>query len=157
MTGWVITHHAQQRMEDRGVAPDQVDALLAAPSISLPNPDPDGAPGTRLYIGGGLVAVVDEPARTVITVGVKGASNRDWESFPAPPAEAMPPEPDQVRHRRRRVKEKALPVTRRNVLDGVHPGITHGVRAYLAAHGLDFRAVRVLGPTQVEINPPGSR
>lgn len=158
MTDWVLTHHTRQRLEDRGIAPDQLDQLLARPQISLPNPDPDAAPGTRLYVGGGLVAVIDEPARKVITVGVNGASNRDWETFPAPLAGPLPPEPVRTDFpkRGRRIKDKGLPVSRSNVLDGVHPGIADGVRAYLAANGLDFRAVRVLGPTQVEINPPGS-
>lgn len=154
MTDWVITLHARQRMLDRGIADDQLDSLLAAPQISLPNPDPTAKPGTRLYIGGGLVAVIDEPERTVITIGVKGASSRDWESFSAPQAGPLPePESTWPERRRRRVKDKGLPVTRSNVLDGVHPGIAADVRAFLAAHGLDFRAIKVLGPTQVEINP----
>jgi len=143
-------------MEIRGIAQDQVDRVLARPEISLPSPDQNAPPGTRLYVGGGVVAVVDEPAHTVITIGVKGAANSDWESFPAPPAtDPLPPEPTCLRQRRRRTKDKGLPVTRSNVLDGVHPGIAAGVRQYLAAHGLDFRAVKVLGPTQVEICPPG--
>ena len=156
MTDWVLTHHARERMADRGIAPDQLDELLARPKVSLPNPDLDAAPGTRLYVGGGLVAVIDEPERTVITVGVHGASNADWESFPAPQAGPLPAEPisTEFRKRGRRVKDKGRPVCRTNVLDGVHPGIAAGVRAYLAAHGLDFRAVTVLGPTQVEITPP---
>jgi hypothetical protein len=69
----------------------------------------------------------------------------------------MPAEPVRFRNRRKKVKEVGLPVDRSNVLDGVHPGVAAGVLAYLAEHGLDFRAVRVLGPTQVEIDPPKDR
>jgi hypothetical protein len=144
-------------MLDRGIAQDQVDALLARPEISLPNPDLQAAPGTRLYIHGGVVAVIDEPEHTVITIGITGATNRDWESFSPPEAGPLPPQSPSLHHRRRRVKEKGLPVARRNVLDGVHPGIAAGVRAYLAAHNLDFRAVQVHGPMQVEINPPAAQ
>jgi hypothetical protein len=154
MTDWVITSHAQEQMEERGLTRDQVDTVLRRPEISAP--DPMGKPDCRYYVGGGMLAVVDEASREVITVGVSGASNRDWESFLPPSSEPLPPEPPKVRPRRNRgwrVKEQTLPVTRTNVLDGVHPGIARGVRAYLAANGLDFRSVRVLGPTQVEINP----
>lgn len=152
MTDWVITNHAHERMADRGIAKDQLDALLAAPEISIPSATRGSE---RIYIRDRILAVVDEPRRTVVTVGLSGATNQDWELFPPPPADPLPPEPPRLRTRRRRRKDEAPPVTRRNILDGVHPGVAADVRAYLAANGLDFRAVRVLGPTQVEIIPQG--
>lgn len=153
MSDWVISGHAQEQMEERGVARDQLDKLLRWPQVSIP--DPMGKPNCRYYSGGGVLAVVDEGAHEVITVGIIGASNRDWESFLPPPAIEESPQPAAPlrRPRRRRPKDKGLPVARGNVLDGVHPGIAADVRSYLAANGLDFRAVTVLGPTQVEIDP----
>lgn len=152
MTEWLVTGHAREQMEERGITKDQLDALLARPTLSIP--DPKGQPNCRYYTGGGILAVVDEVDRAVITVGINGASKRDWRTFAAP---ASPPPPEPVRfrkQRRKRIKDAELPVTKTSVLDGVHPGIAADVRAYLDEHGLDFRAVRVVSPTEVFIDPP---
>lgn len=153
MAEWLVTSHAREQMEERGIAQDQLDALLARPALSIP--DPKGMPNCRYYTGGGMLAVVDEVAHAVITVGINGASSKDWRTFAAPRGSApLPADPVRFRKRKRKKDDPGLPVTKSSVLDGVHPGIAADVRAYLAKHGLDFRAVRVISPTEVFIDPP---
>jgi hypothetical protein len=136
-------------MAERGIARDQLDTLLARPAVTVPDTK---RLGRRIYSNGVMLAVVDEAAHAVITVGYKGASSNDWRTFAAPQGGAAPVEPVVYGKRRRRVKDKGLPVTTRSVLDDLHPSIAEGVREVLAEHGLDFRAVRIFSPTQAEID-----
>jgi hypothetical protein len=153
---WEATAHAQDMMAERGITADQVSTLLAHPQTTAP--DPKGRPNCRYYTGHGMLAVVDEAERKVITVGIMGANRHDWRTFAAPQSGAMP-EPVTVvgpnlypaMMRRRRKEERAAEVRAMNVLDGVHPLIADGVRRELARLGLDFRSVRVDSPTEVSI------
>jgi len=155
---WEATAHAQDMMAERGITADQVATLLAHPQTTAP--DPKGRPNCRYYTGRGMLAVVDESTRKVITVGIMGANRHDWRTFAAPQSGAMP-EPATVRRpdlwppmsRRRRKEERAAEVRAMNVLDGVHPLIADSVRRELARLGLDFRSVRVNSPTEVSIIP----
>ena len=156
----MATPHAQEQMAERGIAPDELDALLSRPETTIP--DPKGEPDCRYYTGGGMVAVVNEATHRVITVGLDGASSRDWRSFGAPrggpmPVEATPPPRKRMERRRRAVGPPVERATTANVLDGVHPLIAAGVRAQLDAMGLDFRSVVVESPTVVSIVPRDSR
>jgi hypothetical protein len=161
---WALTYHARQQMELRGIARDQVDAALARPDHTTPSQKHAGA---RQYVKGQVLLVVNEATRQVITVGIHGASKDDWESFAAP-ISAAPAEPTPLRllpggaaatasPGARRPKPPAAPVQRTAVLDGVHPRIAAAVRRELARRGLDFRAVRVVSPTEVSIAMPGAR
>jgi hypothetical protein len=151
---WKVTPHALEQMAERGVAVDQLETLLAKPKVTVPDTK---RLGRRIYSNDVMIAVVDEDDRYVITVGMKGASSGDWETFAAPHGGAAPVAPIVDGKRRKRVKEKGLPIQKSSVLDGVHPGIAEDVRAYLEKHGLDFRAVQVVSPTEVFINPPEDR
>jgi Domain of unknown function (DUF4258) len=158
MTQWQLTAHARERMALRGISVDQVDAVLDRPSQTMPDPKRTGC---RMYVGGGVVAVVDERTQDVITVGIDGATGNDWQSFAAPPAAPLSDdvvEPVPARTSRRAVRRplaRMRPATAaaRNVLDGVHPLVAAEVRRVLSRRGLDFRAVRVLSPTDVRIAP----
>lgn len=150
---WTVTGHAREQMAERGIAQDQLDTLLARPQTTLP--DPKGMPGCRIFQSGQVVAFVNEVERVVITVGIHGASNSDWRTFAAPQGGSAPVVPVQYNgKRRKRVKDKGLPVTTRSVLDDLHPSIAAGVRQVMAEHGLDFRAVRITSPTEVDIVLP---
>jgi hypothetical protein len=151
-------------MAERGIAPDELDAMLRHPDTTIP--DPKGEPGCRYYTGRGMVAVVNEATHRVITVGVVGASSRDWRTFGAPRGGPMPtesPARQRMTARRRAVEPVTVtganraPIQLANVLDGVHPAIADGVRAELANLGLDFRSVRVESPTVVSIVAPDRR
>jgi IS4 transposase len=135
-------------MAERGIAEDQLEALLARPAVTVPDTK---RLGRRIYSDDVMIAVVAEDTRSVITVGYKGASRNDWRTFAAPQGGAAPVEPVVYGKRRRRVKDKGLPVQKTGVLDGVHPEIAAGVREVLDLYGLDYRAVRVHSPTDVEI------
>lgn len=149
---WTVTPHALEQMAERGVAVDQLDTLLARPQTTMP--DPKGQPGCRIFQRDQLIAFVNEVEKVVITVGIHGGSRSDWHTLPAPQGGEAPAEPITYGQRRRRVKDKGLPITKASVLDGVHPRVAAEVRQALALRGLDFRAIRVTSPTEVEIVLP---
>lgn len=153
--GWRLTSHARERMADRGITIDQVEAVLRHPELTLP--DPKGrSDDVRCHVGGDVLVIANHVYREVITVGINGASSLDWETFAAPAASAdeHPPPPYPVRatpRRRTREAERSEPIEERNVLDGVHPLVAQRVRRLLAERGLDYRHVVVLSPTDVRI------
>jgi len=155
MESWSTTAHARQQMTERGIAPDQLDDVLAHPATTAP--DPKGRPGCRYYKRGGVLAVVNEDEHTVITVGIVGASARDWRTFAAPlatgPAPVTSEQVEPWRPRQPRVKVSTAPVQATSILDGVHPSIAAQVRVTLNRLGLDFRSVVVQSPTEVSILP----
>jgi hypothetical protein len=155
MESWSTTAHAREQMIERGIAPDQLDAVLAHPATTAP--DPKGRAGCRYYKRGGVIAVVNEDDHCVITVGVEGASSRDWRTFAAPlatgPAPVTSEQVEPWRPRQPRVKISSAPVQASSVLDGVHPSIADQVRKTLTELGLDFRSVVVQSPTEVSIVP----
>jgi hypothetical protein len=136
-------------MAARGITESQVCRLLVRPDHKLPDFKDEGC---RYYVGGGILAVVNEQTEEVVTVGIDGASRDDWRDFVPAPVPVDKPAP---RRRRtatgRRPKPPPAPVESRNVLDDVHPSIRDGVLKTLRQRGLDFRSVRVLSPTEVEI------
>lgn len=156
MTQWRLTDHARDRLADRGITVEQLAEVLQRPSQNLPNPK-RRQDGSRLYVGGGVVAVVNETTHEVITVGISGATGNDWVSF-APPAAAplvespLPVATGRVTRRSSPRRTAAVAeVASRNVLDDVHPQIAKTVRRLMRRHGLDYRAVRVCSPTDVRI------
>jgi hypothetical protein len=149
---WQVTPHALEQMAERGIARDQLDRVLARPQTTLP--DPKRQPGCRIFQSDQVVAFVNEDEHVVITVGIHGASRDDWHTFAAPQGGPAPAEPVTYGVRRRRAKDKGLPVTKSNILDGVHEHVAAEVCKALAQRGLDFRAIRVISPTEVEIVLP---
>jgi len=108
--GWRLTAHARERMGDRGITVDQVAAVLRHPGTNLPSQKDDR---TRVYTRDGVTLVVDEDARNVITVGIVGASGRDWEEHAAPLASAPliePEAPAPARAPQRRSRRHTAPV-----------------------------------------------
>lgn len=153
---WDYTAHALTRMRQRRILREQVDAVLAWPASN--QPDPKRQAGVRLYVGGGITVSVNEDDRVVLTVGVQGADRSDWESFRAPALSVleggrMPGTRARTSTRRttRKPKPTPAPVASRNVLDDVHDGIARTVRKTLRKHGLDYRSVTVVSPTEVEV------
>jgi len=101
LNGWRLSAHVRERLGDRGITVEQVRAVLARPETTVPSMKEDGC---RIYTRAGVLAVVNETARTVVTVGMHGATAQDWEDHAAPLAsepfrESEAPAPVRAPHR----------------------------------------------------------
>jgi hypothetical protein len=147
---WSLTGHARQQMEARGVERRTLYDVLTRPERTQPDVRRTDA---RYLIRAGVIAVVSESSRQVITVLLDGASRADWERLQAHGGVRKP------RNRTEKVAPSTeaaaarppAPVDRGHVLDGVHAGIAELVRRELAARGLDYRAVNMQSATCVNI------
>jgi hypothetical protein len=153
---WRLTPHARQRLADRAVTAHQLWSVLERPDrIYCMN----AFPGVETRAGFGIFAAVNVDNRIVVTVGIDGANADDWEdvvlrnagigdSRDLVPLPKLPDEQPSFTPRIVRNQPAASPVSTRNVLDGLAPGVR---RAALQAAGGDVRRIRVLGPGRVEI------
>jgi len=160
---WRVSAHARAQCIERGIALAELDRLLTDPPTRTSSRHPGNTEHHRRYAGHGILAIVEERSRTVITVGLDGASKADWEDTARTRRTDLPEAAPAAEPRRRRRAEPlrlagnaADPVpmarvSRRNVLDALHPAVRVGIEAELARRGLDVRAVRILSPTRAEI------
>jgi len=160
---WRVSAHARAQCVERGIALAELDRLLADPPTRTQSRHAGNTEHHRRYVGYGILAIVEERSRTVITVGIHGASKADWEDAARARRSDLPEASPDVEPRRRRRADPLrtagnaddpVPtsrVTRSNALDALHPAVRANVRAELARRGLDVRHVRILSPTRVEI------
>ena len=171
LKGWTITGHARDMLAERGIAPSElVQTLLDPDKIdALVNDNPAHAERVTLYVRGKVLAWVDDPDKTVITVGIQGANSLNWEAHAlaragTPEQDCLPVEDLLVavpakrgrrpgsKNRQREVDRNG-PVEVRHVLDGVlHPSLVETAKAMATERGVGFDKIRVLGPARFEID-----
>jgi len=66
-------------MVERRITETELRAMLEFPARSIP--DPKRRPNCRYLIGGGILAVVNEVEKAVITVGLDGADRHNWQDL----------------------------------------------------------------------------
>jgi len=171
---WTLTPHARRRLEERGLAPSDLVALIRRPDVVKPAGD-----GLSRYSSAAMQAVVNESDRIVVTVGPASDDARHWltegpavqfshgpddltnlddllaEYETADDAlEALERDPDSCSPRRGIRQRGAGPVVVSNVLDGVHESLWP--RVLELAEG-DISRIVKLGPGRVEVHPPRER
>ena len=72
---WVVTHHAEIRMNEMNVDIEEVLAVLEWPSTTYPSPASYG-PGRSVAVAGRLAVVHNPSSGAVITVLWNGQSGR---------------------------------------------------------------------------------
>lgn len=164
---WHLTHHARERMLDRGISALDLDRLVRQPQRVIE--DMKKAYGSLHYYSGyGLLALVNVARREIVTVGHDGASSADWQQhcrnaagryLPGAPvleldaitadldaAERRHRQPEQRRQRRQESRTRTSAVATRNVLDDVAPALRPSI---LRQCGGDLRRLTILSPTRV--------
>lgn len=156
-----ITAHAKAQCAERGIALAELDEVVARPDITIDADLKDA--GVTRGIAHGLVVLVDEARRCIVTVGIDKAARDRWEALAIARKSTVPFKEDTEKEKPRRPRKEVRSAGHRNdevpafraasthALDKVHPAIREQVTRELAALGLDFRCVRIITPTKVEI------
>jgi hypothetical protein len=176
---WQLSKHALEQIAERGLALDDVLVAADRPVRSMPSKRKVGA---RINTGpDGTQAIIDVDSRTIITVGVNGATKFDWEDHVVARAKNAKPQHDDVVHEivkpmGPRARQNLMKRMRRGVvaerpteelqttvkvahsadeLEVLNPTIKRGVLDQMLGRNWDDYLVLVLSPVKVEIRKRG--